>query len=111
MEWIIFGILAAALWLTVWGIRSLFRGIFGGPQKSPAGSAGSGVAVAVVGGAGIAAGAALSTGAIGGASDEIDGMNEGDYHSGPGGYSPNTAYPETQYGSGFDEDADWHEEQ
>lgn len=29
-------------------------------------------------------------------------MNEGDYHSGPEGYSPNTAYPDTQYGSGFD---------
>jgi hypothetical protein len=36
-------------------------------------------------------------------------MNEGDFHSGPGGYSPNTAYPETQYGSGFDEDAEWNE--
>ena len=36
-------------------------------------------------------------------------MNEGDYHSGPEGYSPNTPYPETQYGSGFDEDAAWHE--
>lgn len=36
-------------------------------------------------------------------------MNEGDYHSGPAGYSPNTAYPETQYGSGFDEGAAWHE--
>jgi hypothetical protein len=28
------------------------------------------------------------------------GMNEGDFHSGPEGYSPNTAYPETFYGSG-----------
>jgi hypothetical protein len=36
-------------------------------------------------------------------------MNQGDYHSGPEGYSANTAYPETQYGSGFDEDAAWHE--
>lgn len=36
-------------------------------------------------------------------------MDQGDYHSGPEGYSPNTAYPETQYGSMFDEDADWHE--
>lgn len=36
-------------------------------------------------------------------------MNEGDFHSGPHGYSPNTAYPETQYGSGFDEDADWND--
>jgi hypothetical protein len=36
-------------------------------------------------------------------------MDEGDYHSGPYGYSPNTAYPETQYGSSFDEDADWSE--
>ena len=38
-----------------------------------------------------------------------DGMNEGDYHSGPYGYSPNTAYPETQYGSGFDEEAEWNQ--
>jgi hypothetical protein len=34
-------------------------------------------------------------------------MNEGDLHSGPHGYSPNTAYPETQYGSDFDEEAEW----
>ena len=37
-------------------------------------------------------------------------MDQGDYHSGPEGYSPNTAYPETQYGSMFDEDAEWNEE-
>lgn len=37
-------------------------------------------------------------------------MDEGDFHSGPNGYSPNTAYPETQYGSRFDEDAEWNEE-
>jgi hypothetical protein len=35
-------------------------------------------------------------------------MNEGDIHSGPYGYSPGTAYPETQYGSGFDPDAEWN---
>ena len=38
-------------------------------------------------------------------------MNEGDVHSGPHGYSPNTAYPETEYGSGFDEDAAWNEDE
>jgi hypothetical protein len=38
-------------------------------------------------------------------------MDEGDIHSGPHGYSPNTAYPETQYGSRFDEGAEWNEEQ
>ena len=38
-------------------------------------------------------------------------MDEGDYHSGPNGYSPNTAYPETQYGSGFDEEADWNDDE
>jgi hypothetical protein len=38
-------------------------------------------------------------------------MNEGDYHSGPHGYSPNTEYPETQYGSSFDEEADWNEDE
>jgi hypothetical protein len=42
----------------------------------------------------------------------MTGDEEGNVHSGPHGYSPNTAYPETQYGSGFDPDADWnHEEQ
>lgn len=35
-------------------------------------------------------------------------MDDGDYHSGPNGYSPNTAYPNSQYGSNFDEDADWN---
>jgi hypothetical protein len=35
--------------------------------------------------------------------------DEGNVHSGPHGYSPNTAYPETQYGSGFDPDAEWNE--
>jgi hypothetical protein len=37
-------------------------------------------------------------------------MNEGDIHSGPYGYSPNTPYQETQYGSRFDEEAEWNEE-
>lgn len=44
------------------------------------------------------------------AADEIDGMNEGDIHSGPYGYSPNTPYPQTQYGSLFNEDAEWAHE-
>ena len=38
-------------------------------------------------------------------------MNEGDIHSGPYGYSPNTPYQETQYGSRFDEEADWNEDE
>jgi hypothetical protein len=38
-------------------------------------------------------------------------MNEGDAHSGPHGYSPNTPYTETQYGSRFDEDAQWNEDE
>jgi hypothetical protein len=37
-------------------------------------------------------------------------MDEGDIHSGPHGYSPNTPYTETQYGSMFDEEAEWNEE-
>lgn len=32
------------------------------------------------------------------------GMNQGDMHSGPEGYSPNTAYPDTFYGSGGSSD-------
>ena len=34
--------------------------------------------------------------------------DEGNAHSGPYGYTVG-AYPETQYGSGFDPDADWAE--
>ena len=39
-------------------------------------------------------------------------MNEGDFHSGPGGYTPNTAYPETFYGSNegldyYDDEGDY----
>ena len=45
------------------------------------------------------------------ASDEIDGMNIGDYYNGPHGYSPMTGYPETQYGSGFNPDAEWNHEE
>lgn len=44
-------------------------------------------------------------------SDMIDGMNNGDYYNGPHGYSPMTGYPETQYGSGFDPNADWNHEE
>jgi len=33
-------------------------------------------------------------------------MNEGDFHSGPEGYTPNTAYPETFYGSADQNDRD-----
>ena len=33
-------------------------------------------------------------------------MNQGDYQSGPVGYSPSTAYPETEYGSALDQDGD-----
>jgi NADH:ubiquinone oxidoreductase subunit 3 (subunit A) len=36
-------------------------------------------------------------------------MNEGDFHSGPAGYSPNTAYPDTFYGSGMDDEGDWRQ--
>ena len=45
------------------------------------------------------------------ASDDIDGMNNGDYYNGPHGYSPMTGYPETQYGSGFNPDAEWNHEE
>ena len=45
------------------------------------------------------------------ASDEIDGMNNGDYYNGPHGYSPMTGYPETQYGSGFNPDAEWNHQE
>ncbi len=48
----------------------------------------------------LAAGVIL--GATGTSSDDPKngGMNQGDFHSGPEGYSPNTGYPDTFYGSG-----------
>lgn len=52
---------------------------------------------------------ALFTGMFTGTSSkpaQSQGMNEGDYHSGPHGYSPNTAYPESEYG-----DRDWEGEE
>lgn len=36
-------------------------------------------------------------------------INEGDFHSGTAGYSVNTLYTDTQYGSGWVQDADWAE--
>lgn len=39
---------------------------------------------------------------------EDSSMNEGDLHSGPEGYSPNTAYPETFYGSGGQDEGDFN---
>jgi hypothetical protein len=35
-------------------------------------------------------------------------MNEGDFHSGPDGYSPNTAYQDTFYGSGGNDEGDFN---
>ena len=43
--------------------------------------------------------------------EKLEPLEDGDMHSGPEGYSPNTAYPETQYGSAFDDEADWNEEE
>jgi hypothetical protein len=103
MEWLVLGIGALGIWAIIGVTRSLSRGPSRGTEESATTSSAAGIAGAGIVGAGIA-----TTGV---ASDEIDGMNEGDYHSGPAGYSPMTAYPETQYGSGFDESADWHEEQ
>ena len=45
------------------------------------------------------------------ATSDPEQMDDGDMHSGPYGYSANTAYSETQYGSMFDEEADWNEEE
>ncbi len=36
--------------------------------------------------------------------DSGSGMNEGDFRSGPEGYSPNTSYPESFYNSGESSD-------
>lgn len=36
-------------------------------------------------------------------------MDEADYHNGPGGYSPMTAYPNSYYGSSFRDEDDEYE--
>ena len=41
---------------------------------------------------------------------DLDGTNEGYYHDGPEGYSAMTSYPQTQYGSRFDDYEQWHED-
>ena len=109
MEWLFVGICVVVVWLCIRGLIRLSRAKTGPKRKE--GTTSAAVTAATVASAAVIG----ATGPIGGseadASDEIDGMNEGDYHNGPAGYSPMTAYPETQYGSGFDEDADWHEEQ
>lgn len=83
--------------LVIWFAIALFRAVFGGGSSAGAGSAGAGI----------------PSGSTGGArSGEMTAEEEGNVHSGPYGYSPNTAYPETQYGSLFDPDAEWaHEEE
>ena len=60
------------------------------------------VLVAVLGLISISLGAGNSTSRPAASSQ----MNEGDFHSGPGGYTPNTAYPETYYGSAGQNDRD-----
>lgn len=44
------------------------------------------------------------SGVISPGSDDIDGMNEGDYHNGPGGYEGMSSYPDSHYGGEHDED-------
>ena len=48
----------------------------------------------------LAAGVILGATGIPSDDPKNGGMNEGDFHSGPEGYSPNTGYPDTFYGSG-----------
>ena len=36
--------------------------------------------------------------------DDLDGMDEGDYHNGPGGYSAGSSYRDSYYGGDHDED-------
>jgi hypothetical protein len=83
-------IIVVALGLGIWFLVFLLRLIFGGAARS----------------------VQSPNGREPTATTGMTGAEEGNVHSGPHGYSPNTAYPETQYGSGFDPDADWnHEEQ
>ena len=46
----------------------------------------------------------LQTGNGSASSDDIDGMNEGDYHNGPGGYQAMSSYPDSYYGEDHDDE-------
>jgi hypothetical protein len=49
------------------------------------------------------------TGTTGTSEGHLDSsMSEGDFHSGPEGYSPNTSYPDTFYGSGGHDEGDFN---
>lgn len=77
MEIVILLLIVGAGGLTLWGLVALARGILQA-LAAPTG------------------GAAQNNNAV---SDDLDGMNNGDYYNGPHGYSPMTGYPETQYGA------------
>lgn len=86
MYFLVLALLFGGIALILWGFVKFARAIFSSPTSRDSASNNKGI------------------------TQDIDGMNEGDYYNGPHGYSPMTGYPETQYGSGFDEDAEWHEE-
>jgi hypothetical protein len=44
------------------------------------------------------------------ANRDLTDVEEADLHSGPHGYSPNTACPQRQHGSMVDSDAEWNHE-
>jgi len=87
---IVLGVLGGGLWLIIWFLVALYRGA-SNPRP-------------------VARPVARPARRYVDPDADADGMNPGDYYNGPHGYSPMTGYPETQYGSGFDPEADWNHE-
>ena len=91
---IVFTVLGVAIWFAFLLVRAFWRAVTQ-PVSRPSSQGGSQSA------------SGQSSNSL-----EMSAEEEGNVHSGPYGYSPNTAYPETQYGSLFNPDAEWnHEEQ
>ena len=82
---VVLGLLLIGGWLILWGLMQFVRGInqLANPSRSTL-SRTSGT--------------------------DMTAEEEGNAHSGPYGYSPNTAYPQTQYGSLFNPNAKWNTE-
>lgn len=85
MESLVFSLLIGGVALIGWGALAFMRAIFK-PRVTPS-----------------------SLPRLTSQGDDLDGMNEGDYHNGPDGYSPMSGYPETQYGGHFDNDSEGDE--
>lgn len=80
MEYLVLLLLAAGFFLIVWGFLAFIKALFAPRSQT------------------------LSSPRASQPTDDIDGMNEGDYYNGPSGYSATGGYRNSYYGRQFDDD-------